>query len=594
MITDFLIIGSGIAGLSLALKLSTLGKVAIITKKQKAESNTNYAQGGIAAVMDENDNFDLHVNDTLECGAGLCNAEAVKKIVYEGPERIKELIEIGANFSKENGEFMLGKEGGHSRNRIIHSKDLTGKEIERALLEKIAKNENIKVYEFYFAIDLLTQKNLKRKYKNKNCCYGIYALNVLSNKIEKIISGKTILATGGAGQVYMHTTNPAIATGDGVAMGYRAGCQIANMEFIQFHPTTLYEKNKDENLSQVFLITEAVRGAGAILKTMMGREFMHKYDKRKSLAPRDIVARAIDNEMKKSGDPFVSLDLKNIGAEKIKKEFPNIYKYCLSKGIDITKEMIPVVPAAHYSCGGIKTDLNGKTNILNLYASGEVTMTGVHGANRLASNSLLEAMVFSDAIFKSIANDQWSLVNGQWSLVNGQWSMVNGQWSMVNGEWSNVKRETSNVKRETSNVKQDLLDAKRFVKKKNEELKRIYDNVYDWNEEGTENTEEWILISHNKKEIKEIMSDYIGIVRNTIRLERAYRRMKMMKDEIKDFYEKTKVTVELLELRNLVTVAYLIICSAMMRKESRGLHFMLDYPKRDDIHFLKDTVLIDN
>jgi len=559
LITDFLIIGSGIAGLSLALKLSAIGKVAIITKKKKAESNTNYAQGGIAAVMDENDNFELHVKDTLECGAGLCDVEAVKKIVYEGPERIMELMDIGASFSKENGELMLGKEGGHSRNRIIHCNDLTGKEIERALLNKVAKKENIKIYEYYFAIDLLTPKNLKRKNKNKNSCYGIYALNVLSNKVEKIISGKTILATGGAGQVYKHTTNPAIATGDGVAMGYRAGCQIVNMEFIQFHPTTLYEKDKDENSSHVFLITEAVRGVGAVLKTMRGKEFMHKYDKRKSLAPRDIVARAIDNEMKKSGDPYVCLDLKNIGPEKIKKEFPNIHEYCLSKGIDITKEMIPVVPAAHYSCGGIKTDLNGKTNIENLYASGEVTMTGVHGANRLASNSLLEAMVFSDAIYKS----------------------------MFNGDLSNVKRETLDARRETK-------DTRNIPKKKNEELKRIYDNIYDWNEEGTENTEEWILISHNKMEIKEIMNDYIGIVRNTIRLERAYRRMKMMKDEIKDFYEKTKVNVELLELRNLVTVAYLIICSAMMRKESRGLHFMLDYPKKDDKHFLKDTILVDS
>ncbi|MEO6694612.1 MAG: L-aspartate oxidase [Ignavibacteria bacterium] len=536
LITDFLIVGSGIAGLSLALKLSTLGKVAIITKKQKAESNTNYAQGGIAAVMGTNDNFELHIADTLECGAGLCNEEAVRKIVNEGPERINELMNMGANFSTENGKLLLGKEGGHSRNRIIHSNDLTGKEIERALLSRIDRNKNIKIYEYYFAIDLLREKNLRRKPKAANKCYGIYALNVKSNKVEKIISGKTILATGGAGQVYRHTTNPEIATGDGVAMGFRAGCEIANMEFIQFHPTTLYEK--DQNSSQVFLISEAVRGAGAVLKNMKGKEFMHKYDKRKSLAPRDIVARAIDNEMKKSGDPYVCLDVTNISKENIKKEFPNIYGNCLDKGIDITNEMIPVVPAAHYSCGGIKTDLFGKTNIENLYASGEVTMTGVHGANRLASNSLLEAMVFSDAIFESITDG---------NIPSKKNAQLNG--------------------------------------------KNICDNVYNWNEEGTENNEEWILISHNKKEIKEIMSDYIGIVRNTIRLERAYRRMKMMKDEIRDFYEKTKVSVELLELRNLVTVSFLIICSAMIRKESRGLHFMLDYPNRDDKHFLKDTIL---
>ncbi|MEO8210660.1 MAG: L-aspartate oxidase [bacterium] len=544
MITDFLIVGSGIAGLSLALKLSELGKVAIITKKQKAESNTNYAQGGVAAVLDENDNFELHTADTLECGAGLCDVEAVKKIVFNGPKSINELIELGANFSKENGELMLGKEGGHSRNRIIHSKDVTGKEIERALLHKIAMNDNVEIYEYYFAIDLLTEKNLRRPGKEEKKCFGIYGLNVKSNKVEKLVAGKTIIATGGAGQVYLHTTNPAIATGDGVAMGYRAGCEIANMEFIQFHPTTLYEASKNEFSSQVFLISEAVRGAGAVLKTIKGKEFMQKYDRRKSLAPRDIVARAIDNEMKKSGDTFVCLDLENIGEEKIKKEFPNIYKYCMNVGIDITKEMIPVVPAAHYSCGGIKTDLHGKTNIENLYASGEVTMTGVHGANRLASNSLLEAMVFSNAIYED------------------------------------VKRQMSNVKRQTEN------------KNRKKELRKIYDNVYNWNEEGTENTEEWILISHNRREIKEIMSDYVGIVRNTIRLERAYRRAKMMKDEIRDFYIKTKVNVELLELRNLVTVAYLIIVSAMKRKESRGLHYMLDFPKTDDKNFLKDTIIV--
>lgn len=543
MKTDFLIIGSGIAGLSLALKLSRLGKVLVITKKLKAESNTNYAQGGIAAVFSENDDFELHIADTLECGAGLCNEEAVRKIVTEGPERIRELIEIGTNFSKNNGELILGKEGGHSRNRIIHSKDLTGKEVERALLAKIAANRNIKILEYYFAIDLLTIKNLKKKNRKPGQCYGIYALNVRNNKVEKIVSGRTILATGGAGQVYEHTTNPSIATGDGIAMGFRAGCEIANMEFIQFHPTSFFEAERETNYSQVFLITEAVRGAGAVLKTIKGKEFMHKYDRRKSLAPRDIVARAIDNEMKRSGDPYVCLDLKEIGGERIKKEFPNIYKYCLSRGIDITKEMIPVVPAAHYSCGGIKTDLEGKTNIKNLYASGEVTMTGVHGANRLASNSLLEAMVFSNAIFESI-----------------------------------LKQEKRNP------IKKSL--------KYKKEIREIYDNIYDWNEEGTENTEEWILISHNNREIKEIMSDYVGIVRNTIRLERAYRRMKMMREEIRSFYKKTKVNVELLELRNLVNVAYLIIYSAMMRKESRGLHYMLDYPARDDRNFHNDTVIV--
>ncbi|MBK9332108.1 MAG: L-aspartate oxidase [Ignavibacteria bacterium] len=537
MTADFLIIGSGIAGLSLALKLSKLGTVIIITKKQKTESNTNYAQGGIAAVMGEDDNFEMHINDTLECGAGLCNTEAVRKIVEEGPGMIRELIEIGAKFSKEKGALLLGKEGGHSMNRIIHAKDLTGKEIERALLNKISKNNKIRLFEYYFAIDLLTEKNLKKKLSKDLRCYGIYAFNVKSGKVDKIIAGTTILATGGAGQIYLHTTNPAIATGDGIAMGYRAGCEISNMEFIQFHPTALYDPENDERTGQVFLISEAVRGAGAVLKTIKGKEFMRAYDKRGSLAPRDIVARAIDNEMKKSGDTHVLLDLSKIGIERIKNEFPNIYKYCLTKGIDITKQMIPVVPAAHYTCGGIKTDLNGKTNVKDLYASGEVTMTGVHGANRLASNSLLEAMVFSNAIYTDI---------------NGK------------------------------------VKSKNYSRKDLSEIKK---NTYDWDDDGMENTEEWILISHNKKEIKEVMSDYIGIVRNTLRLERAYRRIVMMKDEIKDFYDKTKVNVDLLELRNLVTVAFLVISSAMKRKESRGLHYMSDFPGKDDKNFLKDTLI---
>jgi L-aspartate oxidase len=539
--TDFLIIGSGIAGLSLALKLSSLGSVLIITKKQKAESNTNYAQGGVAVVLSDDDSFELHIKDTLECGAGLSKREAVEKIVKEGPARIKELVEIGVQFTKNEGQneaaLELGKEGGHSRSRIVHAKDLTGKEIERALLDAISRNENIKILEYYFAIDFLTGKNFNKKHKekgSKNKCYGIYALNVNTLEVEKIISRVTILASGGLGQVYSHTTNPAIATGDGVAMGYRAGCEIANMEFIQFHPTTLYEPLEQDN-TQVFLISEAVRGAGAVLKTIAGEEFMSRYDERGSLAPRDIVARAIDNEMKKSGDPYVYLDLSPIGVERIIREFPNIYMVCKDKGIDITKEKIPVVPAAHYACGGVKTGLEGRTNINNLYACGEVTMTGVHGANRLASNSLLEAMVFSNAIFEDISQRKDLSQNG-------------------------------------------------------EKLEKIYKNILDWTDKGTENAEEWILISHDKREIKEIMGDYIGIVRNTYRLERAYRRIKMLRDEIAEFYRKTKVTVELLELRNLVTVAYLVIKSAMKRKESRGLHYMLDYPERDD-KYLKDTML---
>ena len=535
MKTDFLIVGSSIAGLSLAIKLSELGKVTIITKKQKAESNTNYAQGGIATVFADDDTFDLHIKDTLDCGAGLCNVKSVEKIVTEGPQRIKELIELGVHFSKEHGEISLGKEGGHSRNRILHSRDLTGKEIERALLHKISLIPKIKIYEYYFAIDLLTPRNFKIKNsKEKNKCYGIYAYNVNSNKVEKIVSSYTILCSGGLGQIYQHTTNPAIATGDGYAMGYRAGCTIANMEFVQFHPTALYE-NKETSDLQVFLISEAVRGAGAVLKTRDGKEFMQKYDKRKSLAPRDIVARAIDAELKKSGDTNVFLDMRHISKKEVLSHFPNIYRHCLKLGIDATKQMVPVVPAAHYSCGGIKTDLYGRTNVENLFACGEVTMTGVHGANRLASNSLLEALVFSNAI-----NDYFK---------------------------NNFKKDAQ------------------------EKLTKLHNNILNWDDSGTVNTEEWILISHNKKEIKEIMSDYVGIVRNTIRLKRAYRRILMMKDEIREFYKKTKVGVDLLELRNLVTVAALIVESAMKRKESRGLHYMLDYPKKDDKNFLKDTII---
>lgn len=547
MITDYLIVGSGIAGLSLALKLSKYGRVAVITKKHRAESNTNYAQGGIAAVMDASDSFSNHIADTLDAGAGLCNIEAVERIVTKGPQMISELIEIGARFSNEHGLLELGKEGGHSMNRIVHSKDLTGKEIERALLNRIHINKRITIYEYYFAIDLLTSRNLKRPDGNAKRCYGIYALNVKSNRVEKIISEKTILATGGAGQVYLHTTNPVIATGDGIAMGYRAGCEIANMEFIQFHPTSLFDPDPVKDSQQVFLISEAVRGAGAVLKTKEGREFMHKYDKRKSLAPRDIVARAIDNEMKKSSDPYVMLDMRGIGKERILKLFPNIYKHCVSIGLDPAVEMIPVVPAAHYTCGGIKTDTHGMTNVAGLYASGEVAMTGVHGANRLASNSLLEAMVYSDAIFQAITEERTSTTSKQ------KTSVVNLQRRKM--------------------------------------LNEIYSNVLDWNDKGTVNNEEWILISHNRREIKEIMSDYVGIVRSTYRLERALRRIEMIKKEIKEFYDKTKVSVELLELRNLAVVAYLIIASAMKRHESRGLHFMLDYPERDDKNYLKDTLI---
>ena len=527
-VSDYLVVGSGIAGLSFALKVADAGIVAVITKKARAESNTNYAQGGIAAVMSQDDSADLHMSDTLECGAGLCHRDAVEVLVKEGPLRLKELMDFGVQFTQEQGRLHLGKEGGHSRNRIVHAKDLTGREIERALLHRIAEHPNITVYENHISIDLITEHQISGKVSRTTPvhAWGVYALDVANDRVKKFLSGRTVLSTGGLGQAYFHTTNPSIATGDGVAMAYRAGATIANMEFVQFHPTTLYNSG-----SPAFLISEAVRGFGGVLKTKDGREFMQKYDPRGSLAPRDIVARAVDTELKKRGDEFVYLDLLHLPADAIKDNFPNIYTTCLSQfKIDITKEPIPVVPAAHYSCGGIATDLLGRTSIANLYACGEVAMTGVHGANRLASNSLLEAIVFSHRVAE---------------------------------------------------------DAKRSFRA----ARNSIPDVPGWDESGTYNAEEWVLIEHDRKDIQEIMWDYVGIVRSDLRLARAQRRMKLIREEIETFYKKTKVTEGLIELRNIAIVADLIIRSAMTRKESRGLHYTTDYPERDDQHWGRDTIL---
>lgn len=529
--TDILVIGSGIAGLSYAIKAARFAKVLLITKKEQAESNTNYAQGGIATVTSADDSYDLHIKDTLECGAGLCHTGAVEQIVKNGPKLINELIQLGVKFSKEQGKLDLGREGGHSRKRIVHAKDLTGREIERALLHNISRNKNIKVLEHHTAIDLITEHNLKpRKRTGKINCYGAYAYDELNNDIITIISKLTVICTGGIGQVYLHTTNPAIATGDGIAIGYRAGCLIGNMEFVQFHPTSLYEKKSERKNGQSFLISEALRGAGAILKTKSGEEFMFKYDPRGSLAPRDIVARAIDNEMKKHGDDFVYLDITALGKSNIMNKFPNIYNKCLSIGLNIAKDMIPVVPAAHYICGGIVCDLDGKTSLGNLYVLGESAMTGVHGANRLASNSLLEALVYADKAAK-----------------------------LCCGGITKIKHKPSSL-------------------------------VPEWDASGTENAEEWILISQNRTEIKQIMSNYVGIVRSNLRLHRALRRIQLIKDETESFYKRTKVSRELLELRNMVQISYLIIRSALMRKESRGLHYSTDYPNLKRT-FEKDTVI---
>jgi L-aspartate oxidase len=529
--SDFLVIGSGIAGLTFALQVAEAGRVVIITKKEKADSNTNLAQGGIATVTAPDDSFYLHIKDTLECGVGLCHEDAVEILVKEGPERLKQLIEFGVQFTQEEGRLQLGREGGHSRNRIVHAKDLTGREIERALLSRISEHPNITVFENHISIELITEHHLgKNALRDKSVspihCWGVYALDVEQNRVKQFLAKCTLLSTGGLGQVYRHTTNPLIATGDGFAMAYRAGAVLANMEFVQFHPTTLFDSG-----SPAFLISEAVRGFGAILTTKSGQEFMQKHDNRGSLAPRDVVARAIDTELKKRGDEHVFLDLRHLDANKVKERFPNIYSTCLTQfKLDITREPIPVVPAAHYSCGGVVVDLWGRTSIQNLYACGEVSMTGVHGANRLASNSLLEALVFSHRA---------------------------------------------------------SLDAKKTLAVHND----AFPPISDWDESGTFNAEEWVLIEHDRKEVQQVMWDYVGIVRSDMRLERAQRRIKLIRDEIETFYKKTRVTEGLIELRNIALVADLIIQSAMIRKESRGLHYTTDYPQRDDVHWKHDTVL---
>ncbi len=525
--TDFLVIGSGIAGLSFALNAAKFGHVIIITKKDDKESNTNYAQGGIASVMDKSDSFASHIEDTLKAGADLCHREAVKFMVENGPSSIKNLIETGVKFSHEkDNELALTREGGHSKDRIVHAYDYTGREIERALLAKAKGNPKIEIYENHIAIDLITEHQTDIKDYSKGVhCWGAYVLDIDNNSVKTIKASATLLSTGGCGQVYLHTTNPSIATGDGVAMAYRAGAQIANMEFMQFHPTTLYYEG-----NRSFLISEAVRGYGAVLRNQSGEAFMAKYHKSGELAPRDIVARAIDREMKISGDPCVYLDLTHKNANAISKRFPNIYTQCLEYKIDITSEWIPVVPAAHYMCGGVMVDMVGKTSIQGLFACGEVAFTGVHGANRLASNSLLEAVVFSQVAVGAA------------------------------GDYA-------------------------------KDQKGKIPEIFSWNQEGTFNQDEWVFLVHDRHVIREVMWDYVGIVRSDFRLDRAKRRVDIFASEIEDFYKKTVVTNDLIELRNIATVAQLIIQSARKRKESRGLHYNTDYPGKDDRHQKTDTIL---
>lgn len=523
--TDFLVIGSGIAGLTYALKVAHRfpdKKVLVMTKATADETNTKYAQGGIAVVNDlENDSFEKHIDDTLIAGDGLCNRNVVEIVVKEGPDRVDEIINWGAKFDKEaDGDYKRGKEGGHSEFRILHHKDVTGKEMERALLDALAKQKNIEFIKHCFVVDILTQHHLGylvNKATPDVACYGVYVLNLHTNKIEKILAKITLLATGGNGQVYRTTTNPAIATGDGVAMVYRAKGRIENMEFIQFHPTALYEPGVR---GQAFLITEAVRGDGGILRNKQEEAFMERYDSRKDLAPRDIVARAIDSEMKRTGTEHVWLDCRHFSKEKFIEHFPNIYEKCLSIGIDITRHMIPVAPAAHYSCGGIKTDEWGRSSIRNLYTCGECASTGLHGANRLASNSLLEAMVFAHRCYIDAA---------------------------------------------------EKIDSVPF----NEQIP-------DWNAQGTTEPREMILITQSLKELQQVMSDYVGIVRNDVRLQRAMRRLDLLWEETEQLYQGSSVSPQLLELRNMITVGYLIVKGAGFRKESRGLHFNTDYPSKSD------------
>jgi L-aspartate oxidase len=513
--SDFLVLGSGIAGLSFAIKAADLGTVSIVTKKEKSESNTNLAQGGIAAVHDKGDSFEYHINDTLVCGAGLCKEGVVKFVVTEGPERISELVQWGVEFTKaKNGNssfYDLGREGGHSMRRVLHSKDLTGSEIERALHEKASRTRNIKIFENHIGVDLILESSvIDRTVRGKDKCLGAYILDTVNSVIHTFRAKFIVLATGGAGKVYLITTNPDIATGDGIAMAYRAGASIANMEFMQFHPTCLYHPD-----AKSFLISEAVRGEGGILRLRSGSPFMEKYHPMKSLAPRDIVAKAIDTELKKSGDEYVLLDITHRESDFLISRFPNIYKKCLELGLDITKEPIPVVPAAHYLCGGIMVNSYGETNIEGLFACGEVSCTGLHGANRLASNSLLEAVVFAH---------------------------------------------------------RSILKIKEIFN----EMKDEPVQIPAWDPKSATESDESIVVSHNWDEIRRCMWNYVGIVRSDKRLARADRRIELITREIDEYY------------RN-----FIIRC-ARMRKESRGLHYNIDFPEKDDINWLKNTVICRN
>jgi len=502
--SDFLVLGSGIAGLVFALRVAEAGKVTLLTKKRSIESNTNLAQGGIAAVLGSDDSFDLHIRDTLACGEGLSDEKAVRRIVEEGPALIQELADLGVRFSRKGNDFELGREGGHTRRRIVHSKDATGREVERALLHAARNHRNIRILEFHQAIDLVLDQSGE--------VWGAHAIDLSNDSVETYLARYTLVATGGAGKVYLYTTNPDIASGDGLAIAYRAGARLANLEFVQFHPTCLYHPKEKS-----FLISEAVRGEGAVLRTMNGRAFMSGYHEMKDLAPRDAVARAIDNEMKQRGDRHVLLDLSSIKPARIRDRFPNIFRFCLKLGIDITREPIPVVPAAHYMCGGIIVDKSGRASVPRLYACGEVSHTSVHGANRLASNSLLEALVFSVAAAESAKNADLSTPFPR-RLPRSGYRKVDRRGRL--------------------------------------EIRRNWD------------------------QIRTLMWDYVGIVRTTARLKKARRELTLLSRRIDTALGIGSISGDLIELRNIALVGSLVIRSALRRKESRGLHYITDYPRK--------------
>lgn len=519
---DFLVIGSGIAGMSFALKVADKGSVAMICKTGLEEANTFFAQGGVASVTNLSvDNFEKHIEDTMIAGDWISDRAAVEKVVREAPGQIQELIKWGVEFDRnEAGEFDLHKEGGHSEFRILHHKDNTGAEIQESLIRAVKRHPNITIFSDHFAVEIITQHHLGiivTRYTPGIKCYGAYIMNEKTGEVDTFLSKVTLMATGGVGAVYRNTTNPLVATGDGIAMVYRAKGIVKDMEFIQFHPTALYHPGD----RPCFLITEAMRGYGAVLRNMGGEEFMQKYDPRLSLAPRDIVARAIDSEMKARGDDHVYLDVTHKDPDETRRHFPNIYEKCLSLGIDITKDYIPVAPAAHYLCGGIKVDLNAQSSIGRLYAVGECACTGLHGGNRLASNSLIEAVVYADAAAKHAVS---------------------------------------------------VLDRYDF----NTEIP-------EWNDQGTVINEEMVLITQSMKEVNQIMGSYVGIVRSDLRLKRAWVRLDILYEETENLFKRSKASKEICELRNMINVGYLITRQAMERKESRGLHYTIDYPQKNEI-----------